>query len=85
MWEHAFRYAAIMPLVARIALEWYSRRASTGNGVNGRFEGGSALSFVIKQRRVRCADLILFTNLWATIALTFWVTAFLVGREHPFP
>lgn len=85
MWEHAFRYAAIMSLVARIALEWYSRRAPAGGRTNGRFLGGSAASFVIMHRRVRRADLILFTNLWATIALTFWVTAFLVSREHPFP
>ncbi len=85
MWEHAFRYAAIMPLVARIALEWYSRRASSGSGSTGGFIGSFAGGFTIKHRRVRRENLILFTNLWATIALTFWVTAFLVSREHPFP
>ena len=75
--ELLFRYAAIIALLARIGVGYYFRRrtlnAATSNAV------GSGPQRI----RFSGAEVMLFSNIWVTIAVTSWVTTFVVNLEHP--
>lgn len=67
--EACFRYVALFALVARLVICVYYAYRPVRAGTLG--------------RRLARPELLLFSNLWMTIAVTFWVTALLVCREYP--
>jgi len=75
--ELIFRYAAIIALLARIGAAYYCRKRTLSAATSSAVQTGP------QRVRFTGADVMLFSNIWVTIALTFWVTTFVIGVEHP--
>lgn len=75
--ELLFRYAAIVALLARIGAGYYVRRRMLSAATS------SVVPTAPQRVRFTGAEVMLFSNIWVTIALTFWVTTFVVSFEHP--
>ena len=75
--ELLFRYAAIIALLARIGAGYYCRKRTMSAATSPVAANGP------QRLRFKGAEVMLFSNIWVTIAMTFWVTTFLVSLEHP--
>lgn len=75
--ELLFRYAAIIALLARVGVGYYCRKRTLSAATS------SVVSTGPQRVRFTGAEVMLFSNIWVTIALTFWVTTFVVNFEHP--
>jgi len=76
--ELLFRFAAIFALLARIGATYYCRHRAvslaTSPATRTHAPGGQFTN----------ANVMLFSNIWVTIAMTFWVTALIAFPDHSF-
>jgi len=75
--ELLFRYAAIIALLARVGAGYYCRKRTLSAATSSVVPTGP------QRVRFTGAEVMLVSNIWVTIALTFWVTTFVVSFEHP--
>ena len=78
--ELLFRFAAIIALLARIGAPFYCRyRAQIAATAPASATGnrGQRVQFT-------SANVMLFSNIWVSIAMTFWVTALIAFPDHSF-
>jgi hypothetical protein len=84
--ELLFRFAAIFALLARIGATYYCRHralslataSATHNGRQSRRQHDDQTGHFTN------ANVLLFSNIWVTIAMTFWVTTLIAFPDHSF-
>lgn len=76
--ELLFRFAAIIALLARIGVTYYCRHRALS------VASSTATRTSAPSGHFTNANVMLFSNIWVTIAMTFWVTALIAFPDHSF-
>jgi len=76
--ELLFRFAAIFALLARIGATYYCRHRALS------VASSSATRAPAPSGQFTNANILLFSNIWVSIAMTFWVTALIAFPDHSF-